>query len=303
MITASTDPLHEYEQALSSSLPHLTEEQRDLTVRTAISLAYKSWTKVSAHAAPPAIIPHKPAPVTARSPSVKQGMVKNRVVVPKQFGKWTDAQFMALTRDTRSFIQHRVSTGEDVGDWYDMRQHLEILHAVARCVNWPDPRDLAPKRPPMCLEIGVRHGVSTLALLTAMRETGGKLISVEIDPEWAQDATDRVLEAGLGEWWELHIMSSDTLHERLDTQLDLLWIDGSHEEEFVRADFGHFAPRVRQGGFILMHDYWTAIDPTDPEQPANDSGVMLVVEEARRTSKYETLTLPWSHGLTIMRVL
>jgi predicted O-methyltransferase YrrM len=142
-----------------------------------------------------------------------------------------------------------------------------------------------------------------LALLTAVRETGGKLISVEIDPEWAQDATDRVHAAGLGEWWELHIMSSNDLHIRLgNIELDMLWIDGAHEEEFVRADFDHYAPRVRQGGFILMHDYWQNLDPTDSNGPS-ETGVTAVVESARRTNKYEVLTLPWSHGLSMLRVL
>lgn len=332
MITSPTDPLHEYEQALSTSLSHLNEQQRDLTLRTAISLAYKCWTKVAATAAPPPPIVPSPPPIipvrpkapepevlpppplsppveiqasAAPPPIVKTRtvVVKNRVIAPKQVAKWTDAQFFALTRDTRSCIQRRVSTGESVGDWYDIRHHLLPLYSLAKSVNWPDPRDLSPKRPPICLEIGVRHGISTLALLTAMRETGGKLISVEIDPEWAQDATERVRAFGLTDWWELHIMSSNELHNRLNTKLDLLWIDGAHEEEFVREDFNHYAPRVRQGGFIAMHDYYEKLDPTDPEGPNKDSGVMLVVEDARRTGKYEILTYPWSHGLTQMRVL
>lgn len=323
MITSPTDPLHEYEQALSTSLSFLSEEHRALTIQTALALAFKCWTKVAATAAPPPPIkpafpppiartepvkPTEPVPipanVSAAPPPIPRQFRQNKASVPQQKGKWTDAQFMALTRDTRSFLQWRASTGESVGDWYDMRHHILSLFTVAKCVNWPDPRDLAPKRPPTCLEIGVRHGISTLALLYAMRETGGKLISVEIDPEWAMDATERVNAAGLGEYWELHIMSSDDLHGKLGKlELDMLWIDGAHEEEFVRADFSHYAPRVRRGGFILMHDYYEKLDPTDPEGPNRDTGVQMVVEDARRTGKYEILTYPWCHGLTQMRVL
>jgi predicted O-methyltransferase YrrM len=38
--------------------------------------------------------------------------------------------------------------------------------------------------------------------------------------------------------------------------IDLLFIDGSHELEQVRADFQHWFPKLRPGGCIAFHDSW-----------------------------------------------
>jgi hypothetical protein len=36
--------------------------------------------------------------------------------------------------------------------------------------------------------------------------------------------------------------------------IELLWIDGAHEEEFVRIDFDAWAPHLIEGGVIAFHD-------------------------------------------------
>lgn len=41
----------------------------------------------------------------------------------------------------------------------------------------------------------------------------------------------------------------------LHTQVDMLFIDGAHDEASVRADLHAFAPLVREGGIISGHDY------------------------------------------------
>jgi cephalosporin hydroxylase len=37
-------------------------------------------------------------------------------------------------------------------------------------------------------------------------------------------------------------------------QLDLLFIDGDHSYEGVKADFENYGPLVRAGGFVAFHD-------------------------------------------------
>ena len=46
--------------------------------------------------------------------------------------------------------------------------------------------------------------------------------------------------------------------------IDLLFVDGDHREEGVRADFEHWSPHVRVGGHVLFHDAVAAADFTTP---------------------------------------
>jgi predicted O-methyltransferase YrrM len=48
-------------------------------------------------------------------------------------------------------------------------------------------------------------------------------------------------------------------------RLDLLFIDGGHSREMAWADFRLWAPRLRPGGFLLIHDVFE--DPNDGGRP------------------------------------
>jgi hypothetical protein len=50
--------------------------------------------------------------------------------------------------------------------------------------------------------------------------------------------------------------------------IDLLFVDGDHREEGVRADVDHWSPRLTPGGHLLFHD---AVDAPDLV-PSFDAG-------------------------------
>jgi predicted O-methyltransferase YrrM len=58
--------------------------------------------------------------------------------------------------------------------------------------------------------------------------------------------------------------------------LDLLFIDGDHSEQGVRADFERWSSHVRDGGHLLLHD---AVDASDLV-PSFDSGPARVAAQA-----------------------
>lgn len=207
-----------------------------------------------------------------------------------------DAELFKLTRDT-SWIT-------PAGDWVDTRPHLLILNQLAKWVNWMNPSQPHPACAPICVEIGVREGPTTLALLHAMRETNGKLISIECDPDCAAIARDVVEKAGLSQWWELHVMRSEQYAEQLPPEIDFLWIDGDHGEAQVRLDVHLYASHVRVGGLIAMHDYWSdawCLGPPQGEVAGQGSDVSVIVEEMRATGKYDLMTIAISYGLTLAR--
>lgn len=216
---------------------------------------------------------------------------------------WSDADLFALTRDTSQFITHDIQ-GNRLGDYFDARQHVLPLYTIARNICWPDPTKSAPDRPPLVLEIGVRHGVTTMGLLHAMRETGGKLISLDIDPDTSEATRQRIESVGLDRWWELHVIHSGEFAEQCPTPLDFVWIDGDHRYEGVKMDVELYAPKVRVGGMMAFHDYFS--DPAcalPPLEGPYRSEVSIAVEELRASGQWEVFTYPWSFGLTVARKL
>lgn len=193
--------------------------------------------------------------------------------------EWTDAHLFALSRDTRSWITHD-HEGNVIGDWTDTRAHLLTLYSIAKWATWSPPNAPYNPHPPLCMEIGVRHGVTTMALLHAMREVAGRLISLEIDADFASVAQERVQEAKLSHWWELHVTDCNDFAAGFSTPLDLLWIDGDHHLEQARSDVANYAAKVKPGGYVLMHDTYNALE----------LGVPVVIAEMRQSGRYEIVT-------------
>lgn len=96
------------------------------------------------------------------------------------------------------------------------------------------------------LEIGVRQGASTSALLVGIEERGGHLWSVDIKdcpcfpdhPLWTFIQADSVKAAK-----QIKAMIPDSL--------DVLFIDGDHSHEAVLSDLTNYGDRAK---LILLHD-------------------------------------------------
>ena len=223
---------------------------------------------------------------------------------PPRFEQWSDAALFALSRDTRAWIIE--GPEGPVGDWTDSRAHVLTLYTIARNINSPDPRILG--KPPLCLEIGIRHGVTTLALLHAMRETGGTLFSVEIDEAWAKAALSEVERAGLESQWQMRVTGSDDFADMWrkanGPQFDFIWIDGDHGLEQVTKDADNFAPMVRRGGILAFHDYYSQPYPCDPPVcPPFPSYASVPVEKLRASGEWEVFVMPFSYGVALCRKL
>lgn len=101
------------------------------------------------------------------------------------------------------------------------------------------------------LELGVRGGNSTAALLAGLEERGGRLWSVDVDPEC------RNVFRGHPQWRFVLADSRDVpevVAAGLPAQLDVLFIDTIHTYEQVRDELAVWGERVRKGGVILFHD-------------------------------------------------
>ena len=90
-----------------------------------------------------------------------------------------------------------------------------------------------------------------MALLAGLEERGGKLWSVDVDPESA------AIFAGHPQWCFVLADSRDerpVIDAGLPAELDVLFIDTIHTYEQVRDELAVWGDRVGEGGVILFHD-------------------------------------------------
>jgi predicted O-methyltransferase YrrM len=111
------------------------------------------------------------------------------------------------------------------------------------------------------VEIGSWKGKSTICLGLGSK-AGSSVRIFAIDPHADYrfgDFKANVERAGVSELVtpiaSLSQAAADDFHE----PIELLFVDGSHEEQLVREDFDKWVPKVVEGGWVAFHDTtWTA---------------------------------------------
>lgn len=138
------------------------------------------------------------------------------------------------------------------------------------------------------LEIGLGMANSTLAFLLALRETGGRLTSVEVTP--LSEAIACIEAAGLRGHWRLVQGASQDVRGQFppDLHLDILFIDGNHSYNQCKLDYKLYAPLVREGGYIIFHD------------SATIAGVIKLTNELKRRG-VECMHFPYCNGIFVVR--
>ncbi len=101
------------------------------------------------------------------------------------------------------------------------------------------------------LELGTSNGYSTLWLADALRDTGGHLVSVELDPDRSAQATRNLARGGLSKYAEVLVQDArDALRQSADAHWDLVFLDAerpayvSYWPDLIRA--------VRPGGLLAV---------------------------------------------------
>lgn len=150
-------------------------------------------------------------------------------------------------------------------NWSDIQEHLPKLYAAAKGT---------------CLEIGVRSGVSTSALLAGIEQHGGHLYSMDIN--------DCAVFSGHPQWT---FRRADSLKENPYPELeeiDVLFVDGDHSYEGCLSDLSRWGGKAKR---IFVHD-------TDaPDFP----GVRKAVEQYGHISHRKPLYHHGSYGMAEIR--
>jgi predicted O-methyltransferase YrrM len=172
--------------------------------------------------------------------------------------------------------------------WSDIQEYLPYLHETAK--SYPDVR---------VLELGSRRGNSTLAFLAAASMVRGHVWSADIDPVADYDE-------GMRRWrgcpWWTFIQGDDmdpAVQARLPAEVDILFIDTSHEYAHTLAECRAYLPRVAPGGVALFHDtriFGTWSGPGDTIPPVARALDDWCAETGRTWEN-----LPGEYGLGVVR--
>jgi caffeoyl-CoA O-methyltransferase len=108
---------------------------------------------------------------------------------------------------------------------------------------------VAPQTDCEVLEIGGSRGYSTIWIAAGVRYLGGRVLSLESDPEKAEAWRRNIAEAGLDETTEL--IEGDAFESLLaiDDVFDIVFIDA--EKEDYEALFGLARPKVEPGAVFV----------------------------------------------------
>ncbi|MBI4265091.1 MAG: O-methyltransferase [Acidobacteria bacterium] len=111
---------------------------------------------------------------------------------------------------------------------------------------------VATRRARSVLEIGAASGYSAIWLGLGARETGGRVVAIEYDPQRAGEAMDNVRAAGLTD--VVRIVPGDAFAEipRLQGTFDLVFLDAWKPD--YKKFFDLVFPRLDPGGVFVAHN-------------------------------------------------
>jgi len=147
------------------------------------------------------------------------------------------------------------------------------------------------------LELGVRSGNSTAAFLAAAEKNNG--------PVWSSDISRPRVPQEFFEspYWTFVEGNDLEVGDLLPVKVDVLFIDTSHAYKQTLLELEMYAPRVRPGGKIILHD--TELEHPDAEE-LGDPGfpVAVALREWASAQTHEPM-IEWvsgCYGLAVVTV-
>ncbi len=108
------------------------------------------------------------------------------------------------------------------------------------------------------LEVGTSNGYSTIWIASALKDTGGKLITLEYNTQRAKEAQAHLNATGLDGFVEIRI--GDALDEipKCNALFDFVFLDAEKGE--YRKYLEMVLPNIRRGGLVVADDTITMRD-------------------------------------------
>jgi caffeoyl-CoA O-methyltransferase len=111
---------------------------------------------------------------------------------------------------------------------------------------------VASKKAQRALEIGGASGYSAIWIGMGLRETGGRLVTIEYDPGRAKELADNIKRAGLSDI--VQVIAGDAFQQipKVAGTFDFVFLD-AWKKDYKRF-FDMVYPRLDKGGLFLAHN-------------------------------------------------
>jgi predicted O-methyltransferase YrrM len=149
---------------------------------------------------------------------------------------------------------------------------------------------VAPQWDCEVLEIGGSRGYSTIWLASGVRQFGGRVLSLEQDPEKTHAWRENIAAAGLEEWAELMEGDARQSLAAIDDVFDVVFLDAEKDDY---EELFHLARAKLEPGALVVADNVLSHEET-----------LGAYSRARQSDPtLESLTLPLDRGLELSVVL
>jgi caffeoyl-CoA O-methyltransferase len=140
------------------------------------------------------------------------------------------------------------------------------------------------------LEVGGSRGYSSIWLAAGARVLGGRVVSLELDPEKCAAWRENVATAGLAEWAELVEGDAFETLRRTSDVFDLVFLDA--EKDDYEALFALARPLLEPGGLVVADNVLSHAEPLAAYSVARQADPTL-----------SSVTVPLDRGLELTLTL
>jgi predicted O-methyltransferase YrrM len=208
-----------------------------------------------------------------------------------------------LRKELEKYILNHIDEEDEVLRELDRETHLKVLGS--RMISGHLQGQILIMlskmiRPVTILEIGTFTGYSAICLAKGL-QSGGKLITIEIDDELENLATRFIKKAGFENTIEQRIGPALEIIPGLTGPFDLVFID-AHKPEYP-AYYEAIFDKVNTGGYIVADNtLWSGKVLEKPD--ADDwqtQGILAFNSLIKYDNRVEKVMLPLRDGMTIIR--
>ncbi len=155
-------------------------------------------------------------------------------------------------------------------------------------------------QPEFILEIGTFTGYSALCLVDGLRD-GGKLHTIEINPEMVEFAGRYFKEAGVSESIIQHTGDALSIIPGIPGPFDLVFIDADKENYLHYLEL--VLDKMSPGGWILADNtlWYGRVIEENAEKDRETAGIMAFNAFVASANELDCLLLPVRDGLTLIR--
>lgn len=134
---------------------------------------------------------------------------------------------------------------EDVPGWLSDEEGEALFELARECTGKG-----------VIVEIGSWKGKSTICLGLGSRAGNGvRIFAVDPHADYRHGEFKQNIErAGIADLVTPVKGLSQEMADGFEEPIELLFVDGSHEEDLVREDFDKWVPKVVEGGVVAFHD-------------------------------------------------